>query len=85
MDKNNKFQQLLDESYNWPATYLFKFIVPKSQLKESKKILAGFVISEKASSKGTYVSISATKIVKSSEEVILIYQKMAIIEGVVSL
>ncbi len=85
MNKNEKFQEVLDESYQWPAEYMFKFIIPLAQMELAKKILSGFKISEKVSSKGSYVSLSAKKVVKSSAEVILIYQKMAIVEGVVSL
>ncbi len=82
---NSKFKELLDETYCWPCSYTFKFIVPKGQVALAKQILIGLQLSEKASGKGNYISITATKIFNGAEEIILIYQKMAIVEGVVSL
>lgn len=83
--KNQKFKQLLDEHYQWPDTYTFKFIVPIAQLDLTKKILFGFTISEKESSKGSYVSVTATKKFNCADEIMIVYQKMAVVEGVVSL
>lgn len=85
MKENDKFKELLDENYTWPSVYMFKFIVPKDQLKLAKQILLNFEVIEKPSSKGTYVSLTARKELTSSEEVMSVYKKMAIIEGVVSL
>ncbi len=82
---DEKFKNLLDDSYQWPDYYEFKFIV---KMEDKEKILAQlpeFQISEKQSGKGNYISISARKLIKSTEEVVEIYKRMSSIKGVISL
>lgn len=80
-----KFKSLLDESYDWPAEYAFKFVVPSAKTGELKNILKGFSFSEKASKKGNYISLTAKKVLNSSDEVIETYKKAAVVEGILSL
>ena len=35
----NKFKHLLDNSYSWPAEYIFRFIIPFTELSELERIL----------------------------------------------
>lgn len=82
---DEKFRSLLDESYQWPDYYEFKFIV---KLEDKDKILAHLSecqISEKHSGKGNYISISARKLIKSTDEIVEIYKLMSGIKGVISL
>lgn len=80
-----KFKELLDESYNWPDYYEFKFIV-KSEFKgEVMAKLIGFTITETLSKNGNYISISARKLINSTQEVLDIYSAMAAVEGIISL
>lgn len=81
----DKFRALLDESYQWHDYYEFKFIVKDADKQVVLDILAGYQIVEQPSKKGTYVSISARKLMKSSDEVIDVYVKMAPLKGVMSL
>ncbi len=80
-----KLKLLLDESYEWPCEYLFKFIVPIEQLPNIIDLLKGFNIEEKPSSKGKYISVSAKKVLNSSEEVLKIYELVKVIKGIISL
>ena len=85
----DKLKESLDNASTFPSKYLFKFIVPttKNQLKEVKDVfdLPGVVINTKNSKTNKYVSVSITKVVKSSDEVIAKYKEVSGIEGIISL
>lgn len=80
-----KFRALLDESYTWPDLYEFKFIIKIEDKLLIIDKLPGYHITETPSKKGNYVSISARKLMKSSDEVLEIYALMSTIKGVISL
>jgi putative lipoic acid-binding regulatory protein len=82
---NQKFRSLLDESYQWPDYYEFKFIIKSDDKSLILDKLVGFTIHETPSKKGNYTSVSARKLMKSTEEVLEIYQLMSTIKGVISL
>ncbi|ATH08621.1 DUF493 domain-containing protein [Halobacteriovorax marinus] len=80
-----KFKALLDDQYTWPAPYLFKFIVPSTELKNLEEMVEGNKLSEKPSKNGKYTSVSFTSVCNSSDEVIQMYQKVSTIPGILSL
>jgi putative lipoic acid-binding regulatory protein len=82
---NQKFRSLLDESYQWPDYYEFKFIIKTDDKSLILDKLLGFTIHETPSKKGNYTSVSARKLMQSTEEVLEIYQLMSTIKGVISL
>jgi hypothetical protein len=82
---NQKFRALLDESYTWPDYYEFKFIIKTDDKHLILGKLSGFTIHETPSKKGNYTSVSARKLMSSTEEVLEIYQLMSTIKGVISL
>lgn len=74
---------------NYPLLYMFKFIL-KSDLTKIAQIEAMFnsqtaEILRKESSKGAYISITIKEVMLNAEEVINIYKKAALIDGVISL
>ena len=79
------FKQLLDDNNEWPGEYVFKFIAPKENVSDVKEVFIGHDIDIKASSKGSYHSITSRIRVSSSDEIIEIYQKAGQVEGVISL
>ena len=79
------FQEKLDQEYDWPAQYTFKFIVPKDQKYEVINIFKDHNISERESSQGNYVSFTAKLMAHSSKFVVDYYVKASKIEGVISL
>ena len=85
----SKLKVQLDDTTNFPADYLYKFIVPtlENQVAEVKNIFdnTGAVIKTKKSKTGKYVSVSIILKLKSSEEVIVYYKKAAKIKGIISL
>ena len=81
----DKFRALLDESYQWPDYYEFKFIIKTDDKHLIIGKLAGFTVHETPSKQGNYTSVSARKLMASTEEVLEIYTLMSTIKGVISL
>ena len=80
-----KFKDLLDQSYQWPDYYEFKFIVKIDDKDLVLVKLTGCTIVETPSKNGNYISISARKLIKNTQEVLDIYTQMSSIKGVISL
>lgn len=85
-DFYSRFHEQLETSQAWPGDYLFKFIVKtntdhKAQLLsifEGKKI----TLTEKASRKQNYVSLSIVAHFDKAEEVVAIYRLANQIKGI---
>lgn len=82
---SEKFKELLDQSYQWPDYYEFKFIVPLAEKEALKLLLPEFSFHETPSKKGNYVSLSCRKLVKSTHEIIEVYERVSVIKGIISL
>lgn len=80
-----KLKELLDSEMEWPAEYMFKFIVPVGQVQLLKALLPTGGWSQRASSNGRYLSVTVNAKFKTSDEVIDIYDKVRHIEGIISL
>jgi len=92
-EKTEAFYKSLEDKLaldsQWPAPYLYKFIVPTSQEKVAA-IEAIFKqqkakISKRSSSKGSFTSVSVKLILDSPKAVIKNYKAVAAVEGVISL
>jgi putative lipoic acid-binding regulatory protein len=85
----SKLKLQLEDTTDFPADYLYKFIVPttEDQVVEAKKIFdnTSAEIKTKESKTGKYVSVSILLKLKTSEEVIAYYKKAAKIKGIISL
>lgn len=85
-----KLKGQLQETANWPAEYLYKFIV-KSDLKRIEKVESifdnmGAVINTVESKNGKYTSVSVNLLMKNPDAVIEKYKEVAEkVEGVISL
>ena len=86
MDRSiESFREKLNNEYDWPALYTFKFIVPKERTLEIKKLFQNHDVIEKVSSNGNYVSVTSKVMAQSSDYIIDIYLKASKVEGVISL
>jgi putative lipoic acid-binding regulatory protein len=83
--KEKKFKKLLNNQYNWPTNYLFKFIVTNKFKDKLLSVLGEPKIIEKPSSKGNYISISLRMWTNSAEDIIKIYKKASKVETVILL
>ncbi|AIG30760.1 DUF493 family protein [Flavobacterium psychrophilum] len=79
----------LDNSNNWPAEYLFKFIVPtvddNVMRVENAFDCMGAVIKTTKSKTGKFTSVSVDVTMKNADEIIAKYQEVGTIKGIVSL
>lgn len=80
-----KLKMVMDETVQFPTEYLFKFIVPSSEVQVLLGILKGMDIDEKASSGGKYISVSAKKIFNNSDEIINVYRSVSAVKGIICL
>ena len=85
----DELRKKLEESgISFPYIYMFKFII-KADNKTMALVEVIFDddadIIQKQSSKGNYISITVKQVVMSVDEIIDIYEKAAVIEGVISL
>lgn len=83
----SNFKTLLDEQYAWPSEYLFKFIVPESELEIIEGIFVeiGGKTEKRPSRNGRYVSVSSKILMQSSDEVLVVYERVRAVKGVISL
>lgn len=85
LEKIEKYKALLDQQHDWPCEYLFKFIVPKEKRDEVLALLPDLQPSERESAEGNYISFSFNYYAPSSDLVLAIYEKAALIEGLIAL
>lgn len=94
MDKNtqefyDRLRAELDLSTTWPASYLYKFIVPSVNDNVSRVEAAfncmGAVIKTTPSKTGKFTSVSVDVTMKDSQEVVDKYIEVSTIEGIISL
>jgi len=84
-DQNSKFQQVLDESHQWPCPYIFKFIVPTENLHMVESMFSDESLQKRESKNGKYTSVTMESDMCSSREVMDVYEKVATVPGVMSL
>lgn len=85
----SRLKEELDNANEWPAKYLYKFIVPS----ENEKIVfvenafdqMGAVIDTRQSKTGKFTSISVDVMMPSAELIIKKYQEVSTVEGIISL
>ena len=85
-DTISSFREKLDKYYAWPSLYTFKFIIPADKKEDLRQLFPlHTTATEKSSEKGKYVSLTYQMMMPSSDSVIAVYQKVAVIEGIVAL
>jgi hypothetical protein len=87
-DFYSNLKKKLEEQFDWPSLYLFKFIIPSDNKKLALvKALFGAEaeVKTKQSKNNKYISISAKEIMVSPDEIITIYKNAEAIEGIISL
>ncbi|GCC52598.1 DUF493 domain-containing protein [Chryseotalea sanaruensis] len=81
----DSFREKLNQHYQWPTAYMFKFIVPSGKEPAVKNMFPSEDITEKLSANGKYISVTVQLKMNSAEEVIAIYQKASKVEGLIAL
>lgn len=80
-----KHKELLESQYEFPTEYLFKFIVPKDKVEQVKNLFPDHQYELRPSKKGNYMSVSIKYQAESSDIILAIYEKAALIEGLIAL
>ena len=78
----------LEEQFDWPHLYLFKFIIPSDNKKLAlvEALFGGDAqVTTRQSKNNKFISISAKEVMISADEVIAVYKKASKIEGIMSL
>ena len=73
-DKYESLKTALEEHYDFPCSYTFKFVVPKERSEDVEKLIEGATISHRPSSNGKYVSVTLVAVMDSSEAVLDVYR-----------
>ena len=85
-EDKDKFKELLNEEYSWPARYPFKFIVKSEYQSEVEGLFKDKVeIVIKPSSGDKYVSVTIYAQMQSAEAILAIYDGATAIQGIISL
>ena len=84
-DRWGQLRETLDRLHAWPGPYTFKFVVPSARVAEVREAAGDLPFTERASSNGRYVSLSATVQIGVVDEVLDVYRAIDGIPGVVSL
>lgn len=85
MSDIDSFKERLENEYSFPALYIFKFIVPKTQVDEVALLFEKHDYQTRPSKKGSYISVTAQVMVESSDKIIETYKKASTIDGIISL
>ncbi len=88
-DFYSKLKAQLEDTTEFPADYMYKFIVPTddNQVEEVEDLFdnKGAVIKTKKSKTGKYISLSIVLKLESADKVIEYYKKAEKIKGIISL
>lgn len=83
-----KLRKLLDEQNQWPAIYMYKFIIPADdgKLVELKQIFGESAeFFTRTSGKGNYMSVTIKEMMLDADSIFHRYHSASSIEGIISL
>lgn len=83
--QNQSMIERLNECHDWPCEYAFKFIAPHERADELATLLPDARVTRRPSRTGKYVSITATIVAESAEQVMFVYETASKISGVITL
>jgi len=91
-DREQKYEKLklqLEEGFEWPTLYMFKFIIPadNERLAQVESLFDSeeAIINTRESSKGNFISVTVKEMMMSPQRVIDRYVQAESIEGLISL
>lgn len=88
-EKYEKLKIQLEEGFEWPSLYMFKFIIPADNEKlaqvESLFDSEEAQINIRQSSKGNFISVTVKEMMMSPQRVIDRYVESEAVEGLISL
>ena len=85
MSRLDSFKNTLEEEYQFPTEYKFKFIVASESISKVLDLIPNSDYSKRESKNGKYTSITITKMINNADEILYIYEKASKIDGIISL
>ena len=85
MSRLDSFKNTLEEEYQFPAEYKFKFIVASESISKVLDLIPNSDYSKRESKSYKYTSITITKMMNNADEILYIYEKASKIDGIISL
>tara|TARA_B100001063_G_scaffold175144_1_gene164127 strand:+ start:1679 stop:1936 length:258 start_codon:yes stop_codon:yes gene_type:complete len=79
------FKNTLEEEYDFPAEYSFKFIIKSESISKVLDLLPDSDYSQRESKNRKYTSVTISKIMKNADEILYIYEKASKIDDIISL
>jgi putative lipoic acid-binding regulatory protein len=80
-----KLKQLLEDQYDWPANYTFKFVGNADHKEQLCECVGQDPHKEQPSRTGKYISYTFVVEITETEEVLTIYREVSKISGIMSL
>lgn len=84
-----RIKKTLDQTHEWPAVFMFKFIVPSDneRIAEVEALFDSETaeIRMKESRNGKYTSITAREVMTDADSILDCYKRAAKIEGLIAL
>lgn len=87
-NRTDKFRKLISEHKDWPMLYYYKFIINNDPQKlEQLKVLFAdsSEITYKTSKDLRYISLSCKQYMPDPESIISVYERAALVEGLIAL
>ena len=85
MSNIDSFKNTLEEEYDFPAEYSFKFIIKSESISKVLDLLPDSDYSKRESKNRKYTSVTISKIMKNADEILYIYEKASKIDDIISL
>ncbi len=86
MQSTEQAKALLNEHHKWPTLFAFKFIVPAGKGEELRALMKNCVREEtRPSAGGKYSAFTFHLAMGSAEEVLEVYARVKVIEGLIAL
>ncbi|MAR64367.1 MAG: DUF493 domain-containing protein [Flammeovirgaceae bacterium] len=85
MSDIDSFKNTLEDEYDFPAEYSFKFIIKSDSISKVLDLLPGSDYSKRVSKNRKYTSVTISKIMKNADEILYIYEKASKIDDIISL
>ncbi len=79
------FLEKLEGTHQFPEQYTFKFIVKPEHQAQVESLVPGAIIKLKPSSGNKYVSVTLTREMGTSQEVVEVYKAANKIDGIIAL
>ena len=77
------FGRLLDEQTEWPAPYIFKFIVPVEQMPAFLERFEQTDLKTRPSKNNNYIGVTMQPVMASVDDVRAVYERAFEVEGII--